>query len=176
MWTFITNDAEQTRQLAVQLAALLEAGDLILLNGTLGAGKTTFTQGLGVGLDIEGRVTSPTFIISRVHQGKSAESPSLVHVDAYRIDGLDDLETLDLDSSLEESVTVVEWGEGKVEALSPSRLEIGFEVPSYDEIPQSEQEDEPRRITIEAFGQAWQDRQNQLESLCRGWSGGKSNV
>src|SRR4051795_4971836 len=98
-------------QLGERLSALLRAGDLVVLTGDLGAGKTTLTQGLGAGLGVRGQVASPTFIIARVHP-PLADGPALVHVDAYRLGSLDEVDALDLDTSLDESVTVVEWGEG----------------------------------------------------------------
>jgi tRNA threonylcarbamoyladenosine biosynthesis protein TsaE len=93
-----------------------------VLTGSLGAGKTTFTQGLGAGLGVRGAITSPTFVIARVHPSEIG-GPALVHVDAYRIGGIDELDDLDLDTSLDQAVTVVEWGEGLAEGLSDSRLE-----------------------------------------------------
>lgn len=112
--------------LGAKIGASLQAGDLILLAGALGAGKTLLTQGIGSSLGIEG-VTSPTFVISRVHKGKI----NLIHVDAYRllIDGqaklyLDDL---DLDSALPQSITVIEWGGAEAARLSEDRLEINID-------------------------------------------------
>src|SRR5690606_13669919 len=99
---------EAMRSLGERLAGLLRAGDLVILTGDLGAGKTTFTQGLGAGLGVRGDVTSPTFVISRVHPS-TVGGPALVHVDAYRLGGLEELDDLDLDVSVAESVTVVEW-------------------------------------------------------------------
>ncbi|WP_371163841.1 tRNA (adenosine(37)-N6)-threonylcarbamoyltransferase complex ATPase subunit type 1 TsaE [Buchananella felis] len=118
-------DAQATRAFGARLARLARPGDLLVLSGPLGAGKTTLTQGLGQALGVRGRVSSPTFIIARVHPGPTP----LVHVDAYRITSLDDLETLDLDATLDEAVTVVEWGSGKVESLADSRLEITLSRP-----------------------------------------------
>ena len=118
---------EQMRELGRRLAALLRPGDLVLLTGELGAGKTTLTRGLGEGLGVRGAVTSPTFVIARVHPSLG-DGPPLVHVDAYRLGGgLDEMEDLDLDVSLPESVVVVEWGEGKVEELSDDRLQVVIE-------------------------------------------------
>ncbi|AOZ72260.1 tRNA (adenosine(37)-N6)-threonylcarbamoyltransferase complex ATPase subunit type 1 TsaE [Boudabousia tangfeifanii] len=117
-----TKDPDQTRAVGQALAKIVRAGDLIMLSGGLGAGKTTFTQGLGEGMGVRGRVASPTFIIAREHPNPNG--PNLIHADAYRINDLDDLETLDLDASLDTAVTVVEWGEGKTEAMSEDRLEI----------------------------------------------------
>ena len=116
--------ADRMRELGRRLAALLAPGDLVLLSGELGAGKTTLTRGLGEGLNVRGAVTSPTFVIARVHPSLTG-GPALVHVDAYRLGGgLDEMEDLDLDVSLPESVVVVEWGEGKVEELSEARLQV----------------------------------------------------
>lgn len=122
-YSYRVSDAEQTRELGEQLAHHLRAGDLIMLRGGLGAGKTTFTQGIGRGLQVRGTVASPTFIVARVHPSLVG-GPDLIHADAYRIRDLDDLETLDLDSTIDQAVTVVEWGEGKTEAMSDARLEI----------------------------------------------------
>ncbi len=115
--------AEDMKELGRRLARTLQAGDLVVLTGDLGAGKTTFTQGLGAGLGVEGPITSPTFVIAREH-APSGVRPGLVHVDAYRLGGQDELDDLDLDTSLDEVVTVVEWGEDMAEALAPSRLEV----------------------------------------------------
>ena len=121
--TVATGDADETRGLGARLARLLRAGDLVMLSGGLGAGKTTLAQGIGAALGVRGRVSSPTFIIARVHSSL-ADGPDLIHVDAYRITSLEEIDALDLDSSLDRAVTLVEWGEEKVEALSPDRLEI----------------------------------------------------
>ena len=122
-------DVEATRALGARLAAGLRAGDLVVLSGPLGAGKTALAQGIGAALGVRGPVTSPTFVLARVHPGPLP----LVHVDAYRLRGSDGqqagrvhLDDLDLDDELPHSVTVVEWGEGVVEDLSPSRLEVGL--------------------------------------------------
>ena len=122
-FSYRVSDADQTRHLGEELAHHLRAGDLIMLRGGLGAGKTTLTQGIGSGLGVRGTVASPTFIVARVHPSLVG-GPDLIHADAYRIRDLDDLETLDLDSTIDQAVTVVEWGEGKTEAMSDSRLEI----------------------------------------------------
>ncbi|MDQ3616453.1 MAG: tRNA (adenosine(37)-N6)-threonylcarbamoyltransferase complex ATPase subunit type 1 TsaE [Actinomycetota bacterium] len=119
----VVESAEAARALGRRLAAVLRAGDLLILGGDLGAGKTTFTQGLGAGLDVRGDVTSPTFVIARVHPS-AGRGPALVHVDAYRLGGIAELDDLDLDTSLEDAVTVVEWGEGLAEGLAETRLEV----------------------------------------------------
>lgn len=121
-------DAESTRALGERLAGRLRAGDLVVLVGDLGAGKTTLAQGIGAGLNVRGQVASPTFIIARSHRSLG-DGPDLVHVDAYRLTSLDEVDALDLDSSLEDSVTVVEWGEGLVEQLSEDWLEVRLERP-----------------------------------------------
>lgn len=109
-----------TQRFGRELATILRAGDLVLLTGPLGAGKTALVQGIGAGLDVRGAVVSPTFVIARVHRGLLP----LVHVDAYRLHSLDEVDDLDLDVSTAHAVTVVEWGSGKVEQLADSRLEI----------------------------------------------------
>jgi tRNA threonylcarbamoyladenosine biosynthesis protein TsaE len=115
---------EDTRAVGRVLAERLEPGDLILLTGPLGAGKTAFAQGIGAGLGVDGEVTSPTFVIARVHRGGRLP---LVHVDAYRLGGRLELDDLDLDAGVEESVTVVEWGEGLAEQLADAYLEVRIE-------------------------------------------------
>ena len=124
--TFDAPDAETMRELGARVGSGLVAGDLVVLTGELGAGKTTFTQGLGEGLGVRGGVTSPTFVIARVHPALG-DGPDLVHVDAYRLGGLDELDDLDLDTSLDSAVTVVEWGAGLAEGLADSRLEVVIE-------------------------------------------------
>ena len=115
---------EDMTALGRRLAGLLRAGDLVLLSGDLGAGKTTLTRGLGAALGVRGAVTSPTFVIARVHPPARRGGLPLVHVDAYRLHDLAEVDDLDLDASVAESVTVVEWGDGKVEGLADSRLEV----------------------------------------------------
>jgi len=112
-----------THAWGARLGALLRAGDLLALTGELGAGKTVLTQGIGQGLRVRGPITSPTFVIARVHPSLVG-GPDLVHVDAYRLGGLAELEDLDLDASLDETVTVIEWGHGVAEQLSEDYLEV----------------------------------------------------
>ncbi|WP_327401894.1 tRNA (adenosine(37)-N6)-threonylcarbamoyltransferase complex ATPase subunit type 1 TsaE [Streptomyces sp. NBC_01288] len=143
------NSPEQMRELGLRLAKLLRAGDLVMLTGELGAGKTTLTRGLGEGLGVRGAVTSPTFVIARVHPSLG-DGPPLVHVDAYRLGGgLDDMEDLDLDVSLPESVIVVEWGEGKVEELTDDRLSLVIHRAVGDTT------DEVRHVTVTGLGARW---------------------
>ena len=108
-----------TEALGERVAAGLGAGDLVVLAGPLGAGKTAFVRGLARGLGVRGPVTSPTFVIARVHRGGRLP---LVHVDAYRLGSVADVDDLDLDASTEDSVTVVEWGEGVAERLADRHL------------------------------------------------------
>ncbi|MGV1009173.1 MAG: tRNA (adenosine(37)-N6)-threonylcarbamoyltransferase complex ATPase subunit type 1 TsaE [Dermatophilaceae bacterium] len=112
-----------TRALGERLARVLRRGDVVLLTGQLGAGKTTLTQGIGAGLRVRGPVTSPTFVLSRVHPALGA-GPDLVHVDAYRLASSVELDDLDIDADLDHSVVVVEWGHGVAEQLSGDRLEV----------------------------------------------------
>ena len=156
-----TSDADQSRDLGADLGRLLRAGDLVMLSGGLGAGKTTLTQGIGVGMGVRGRVASPTFIVARVHPSLRG-GPDLIHADAYRITDLGDLETLDLDSSLDEAVTVVEWGEGKTEAMSPERLVIdvrraegGQACRDGHVIDLEYMDDGMRSIVLHAHGSRW---------------------
>jgi tRNA threonylcarbamoyladenosine biosynthesis protein TsaE len=111
------------RALGRRLAALLRAGDLVILNGSLGAGKTTLTQGIGEGLGVRGPVTSPTFVIARVHPSVTG-GPDLLHADAYRLASPAEVDDLDLDEAMGSSVTVVEWGGGLAEGLAADRLEV----------------------------------------------------
>ncbi|MBM7366775.1 tRNA (adenosine(37)-N6)-threonylcarbamoyltransferase complex ATPase subunit type 1 TsaE [Gordonia hydrophobica] len=110
-------DVADTEALGHEFATMLRPGDLVILDGPLGAGKTALTRGIAAGLGVRGRVSSPTFIIARQHSAGPDGGPGLVHVDAYRLGGLDDLDALDLDTDLDDSVVVVEWGEGVVERL-----------------------------------------------------------
>jgi tRNA threonylcarbamoyladenosine biosynthesis protein TsaE len=115
--------ADETRAFGIRLGRLLRAGDVLVLTGDLGAGKTTLTQGIAEGLGVRGPITSPTFVIARVHPSLIG-GPALVHVDAYRVGSQLELDDLDLDADLDESVTVVEWGAGLAEQLSAERLGI----------------------------------------------------
>ncbi len=156
--------AADTRELGHALAALVRAGDLLVLTGGLGAGKTTFTQGLAAGLGVAEAVTSPTFVLARVHRSTTGR-PTLVHVDAYRLSGADELDDLDLDTDLEECVTVVEWGAGLAEVLAGDRLEITLTpepLPSLREPDEPDGADDPdgaadevRTITLLGVGERW---------------------
>ena len=134
-----------TRALGAALAAVVRAGDLVVLVGPLGAGKTALTQGLGAALGVREPVTSPTFVISRVHRGGRLP---LVHVDAYRLGGVADVDDLDLDASTEESVTVVEWGQGLVEQLADEHLEVRLD----------RRDDDVRTAVLVPHGPGWEQR------------------
>ena len=133
--------------LGERLGGLLNAGVLVLLSGDLGAGKTTLTRGIGAALGVRGAVTSPTFVIARVHRAGDRGLP-LVHVDAYRLTDLAEVDDLDLDASLEESVTVVEWGEGRVEGLADDRLELTLHRGD-------DESDDTRTVTVHGVGHRW---------------------
>ncbi|WP_431783820.1 tRNA (adenosine(37)-N6)-threonylcarbamoyltransferase complex ATPase subunit type 1 TsaE [Streptomyces chumphonensis] len=155
---------ERMRELGRGLAGLLRAGDLVLLSGELGAGKTTLARGLGEGLGVRGAVTSPTFVIARVHPSTGG-GPPLVHVDAYRLGGgLEEMEDLDLDVSLPESVVVVEWGEGKVEELTEDRLHVVIGRTLGTDVPEPRSDDgaddggvDVRAVTLTGVGPRWAD-------------------
>ena len=138
-------DAAAMQRLGERLAGLLRAGDVIIATGELGAGKTTLSQGIGRGLQSIGPIISPTFVISRIHPS-AVGRPDLVHVDAYRIGGEDELDDLDLDSRVGDSITVVEWGEGLAERLSPERLEIGIHRPPGTDT---------RTVVLRGIGPRW---------------------
>lgn len=152
--TFDLPDAAATRAWGTALAGLLRAGDLVVLTGDLGAGKTTLTQGIGAGLDVRGQVASPTFVIARVHPPLH-DGPALVHVDAYRLGSLDDVDALDLDTSLEDSVTIVEWGEGLVEGLADDRLEVTLARPRGDFDENADASAGVRHVSVRAVGERW---------------------
>lgn len=158
-----THTAAATRAVAKALAGVLRAGDLLVLDGPLGAGKTTFTQGLGEGLGVRGAVASPTFVIARVHPSLD-QGPELVHVDAYRLGEAWDIEDLDLDADLDHAVTVVEWGRDRVEHLASSHLLIELQrpdepVPALATGDNAEDDagglEEPRLLTVRARGERW---------------------
>jgi tRNA threonylcarbamoyladenosine biosynthesis protein TsaE len=145
-------DADQMHALGASVASVLRPGDVLVLSGELGAGKTTFTQGLGRGLRVRGDVTSPTFVIARVHPSL-ADGPALVHVDAYRLGGIAELDDLDLDTSIDDAVTVVEWGEGLAEGLSEDRLEVRIERALAGDV--DEDGLDPRRVVLSPVGRRW---------------------
>jgi tRNA threonylcarbamoyladenosine biosynthesis protein TsaE len=148
----------EMRDLGRRLAALLRAGDLVILSGPLGAGKTTLTRGIGEALSVRGPVTSPTFVISRVHpRADGAGGPALVHVDAYRLGSALELDDLDLDADTDTAVTVVEWGEGIAEGLADDRLEVTISPPDNPHDDASIDGDRPRVVRIAGVGPRWRD-------------------
>lgn len=150
--------AATMRTFGRQLASLLRAGDLVVLSGQLGAGKTTLAQGIGAGLGVRGQVTSPTFVIARVHPNL-AGGPDLVHADAYRLGSRAEVDDLDLDADLSSSVTVVEWGEGLVEDLAASYLQVTITAetePLPLPVPGEAGEADVRRtIQLRGWGSRW---------------------
>ncbi|MEV6930795.1 tRNA (adenosine(37)-N6)-threonylcarbamoyltransferase complex ATPase subunit type 1 TsaE [Dactylosporangium sp. NPDC051485] len=152
--TRILSTVEHTRAFGQALAAVLRAGDLVVLTGPLGAGKTALAQGVGAGLHVRGDITSPTFVIARVHKPDPSRGGRLpmVHVDAYRLgnvsDPIGEVDALDLDATLEDSVTLVEWGEGLVEQLSDEHLEVRLD----------RREDDSRVVALIPRGGDWTTR------------------
>jgi tRNA threonylcarbamoyl adenosine modification protein YjeE len=136
-------DPEQMNELGIKIAAELQAGDLVLLNGPLGAGKTTLTRGIGEGLGAQGTVQSPTFVLARTH--KTTRGPKLVHVDAYRLGSAMELD--DLDINFPQSIVVVEWARDYVDGIADSWLAVEIDRSS---------EDEQRLVSIQGFGARWQ--------------------
>jgi tRNA threonylcarbamoyl adenosine modification protein YjeE len=153
---------EEMHALGRALGAVLRAGDLVVLSGPLGAGKTTLTRGIGEGMGVRGPVTSPTFVLARTHPSLTGGAP-LVHVDAYRLASALELDDLDIDFA--RSVVVVEWGEGMLDGVAESWLEVRIERPTgaderrdgggtagQDEVGEA---DEPRTVTLTGFGPRW---------------------
>ena len=138
--------AAEMRDLGRELARLLRAGDLVILAGPLGAGKTTLVQGIGAGLGVRGPVTSPTFVIARVHPALAGSGASLVHADAYRLGSIGEVDDLDLEADVAGAVTVVEWGEGLAEGLAEDRLEISI---------QPDRDSEVRAVRLRGHGARW---------------------
>jgi tRNA threonylcarbamoyladenosine biosynthesis protein TsaE len=143
----IATDAAM-RDLGRELATQLRAGDLVILTGPLGAGKTTLVQGIGAGLGVRGPVTSPTFVIARIHPVLTGSGPALVHADAYRLGSISEVDDLDLDADVATAVTVVEWGEGLAEGLSEDRLVISIE-PDPDS--------DARTVRPNGYGARWNE-------------------
>ena len=139
--------AEDMHEFGSKLAGILKAGDLVILTGPLGAGKTTFTRGVGEGLQAIGNVSSPTFVIARTHKRENSEVP-LVHVDAYRLSSVHEFDDLDID--IDHSIVLVEWGRGFAEELAESWLdiEIGRDHTGESDI---------RDVTITAHGSRFEN-------------------
>lgn len=141
--------AQDTRALGVRLAGLLRRGDLLVLSGPLGAGKTVLVQGIGAGLGVQGAIVSPTFVIARVHRAAALGGLALVHVDAYRLGCMAEVDDLDLDVDVVSAVTAVEWGAGKAEQLADARLEIAL---------QRADDSDQRTATLRPHGGDWAER------------------
>lgn len=153
--TVVLPTAADTQDLGARLATLLRRGDLIVLSGPLGAGKTALVQGIGRGLGVDGRVASPTFVIARVHAAGRPDGLPLVHVDAYRLGSLAEVDDLDLDVDTAGVVTAVEWGAGVAEQLADAWLEIELDRSS---------DTEQRTATLRARGGDWAQRLSALEA------------
>lgn len=154
MTTVVVSDAEQMRELGKIVAKQLIDGDVIVLSGLLGAGKTTFSQGIGAGLGIEDPITSPTFVVARTHN-PGATTLGLIHVDAYRLNSADDLVDLDIDSDMPH-ITLIEWGENFVQKVTDSWLTVEITRSSQgdDDAPEAGE----RVVTIVQHGPKWADR------------------
>jgi tRNA threonylcarbamoyladenosine biosynthesis protein TsaE len=139
--------SEDMHALGVQLGRLLRAGDLVLLDGPLGAGKTTLTRGIGEGLGVRGPITSPTFVIARQHPSL-ADGPGLVHVDAYRVQTWNELEDLGIAFDLDRNVVVAEWAAGRLEGIADAYVTV--------HISRHDDDDEEREVVIETVGQRWE--------------------
>jgi tRNA threonylcarbamoyladenosine biosynthesis protein TsaE len=147
--------AADTFDFGNRLGRLLRAGDLVVLGGPLGAGKTALVQGIGAGMSVSGRIASPTFVIARVHPPSRDGGTTLVHVDAYRLGSLAEVDDLDLDVDTDAVVTVVEWGAGLVEQLTDARLEVVLARAADSEV---------RTATLTGHGADWSDRLATLAS------------
>lgn len=156
---FEISSAHEMHEFGLRLAKYLKAGDYLVLNGELGAGKTTFTQGLGIGLNVVGNVTSPTFVISRIHRSNGT-GPELIHVDAYRLTSRDQLLDLDLDEH-PNSVIVMEWGASYISALTETWLQIDISRTSEVDISQMNLTDPAaglRIVELTAIGNRWENQ------------------
>jgi tRNA threonylcarbamoyladenosine biosynthesis protein TsaE len=154
----LTKSADDTRDLGAAVASVVTPGDVVLLAGDLGAGKTTLTQGFARGLDISEQVTSPTFVLMRPYQGRLA----LVHVDAYRLDHLQEVVDLGLPEMLDDgAIAVIEWGDVVAPVLPADFLELRLE---YGEA------DDDRAIRLRTVGTRWAARNGALQRVVERWS------
>lgn len=153
---FTVADAAAMKQVAREkIAPFLRPGDVVILTGGLGAGKTTLTQGLGDALGVRGPVASPTFIIARTHPNEGT-GPALIHVDAYRLNTLAELDDLDLDATVDTSVTVVEWGEELGTALAQSYLHVRIDRDYHAPIDMADPAGGMRMVHVSGHGPRWQ--------------------
>ena len=151
---FSVSTSEQMQAFGKQIGALLTAGDVVVLSGPLGAGKTTFVQGLAMQLEVQGVVTSPTFVVSRVHKPQGT-GLALVHVDAYRLSNQSDLVDLDLDAA-KNAAFVIEWGKEFVSGISDNWLEIDIDR-SQELTDALDPASGIRTISVTAVGDRWSD-------------------
>lgn len=167
--------AQDTEALGAHLAAALRCGDVVVLSGPLGAGKTVLTKGIARGLDVDGPVTSPTYVLARVHPARRSGAPALVHVDVYRlldhdaVDLLGELDSLDLDTDLDDAVVVVEWGDAVRNALPDDRLEIGIST-AVDGPADGTVADTLRFYELDAQGRSWAGRAERLDAALERWT------
>jgi tRNA threonylcarbamoyladenosine biosynthesis protein TsaE len=153
-----TKSVDDTRALAFELAALSRSGDLLLLAGDLGAGKTAFAQGFGRALGIVEPITSPTFTLVRTYD--EGRFP-MIHVDVYRLDHLQELVDLGITELLDgDGVTLIEWGDAVAAALPPDFLELRFEIGD---------DDDERLVAVRAVGRGWSNRMGAIVSACERW-------
>lgn len=145
---------EEMHELGLDIGRELRAGDVLVLTGPLGAGKTTLTRGIGEGLQVRGPVTSPTFVLARTHPSLIGGAP-LVHVDAYRLNSAVELDDLDIDFA--NSVVVVEWGAGMLDGIVDSWLDVVIERPEGGQAGElGEELVEPRQVTLTGHGSRWE--------------------
>ena len=140
---FVISDPDQMHELGIQIAGVLSAGDLVLLNGPLGAGKTTLTRGIGEGLGAQGTVQSPTFVLARTH--RTTAGPKLVHVDAYRLQSALELDDLDIDFA--NSIVVVEWARDYADGIADHWLTVNIDRSALDDV---------REVSILGNGSRWE--------------------
>lgn len=155
----VTRSVEETRALGEQLGrGVLRAGDVVVLSGELGSGKTALAQGVGRGLEVDGPVVSPTFTLVREYQGATVK---LCHVDIYRLDKVQELHNLGIEEQLEESVTLIEWGEVAASALPSDRLEVRIAVGAGPD---------ERIIELVLLGESWRRRSRPLAEIVEGFA------
>jgi tRNA threonylcarbamoyladenosine biosynthesis protein TsaE len=157
MTGYRTTSVDATRQLAVAVASLARSGDLVLLVGDLGAGKTAFTQGFARGLGIDDAITSPTFTLARSYKGRLL----LNHLDVYRLENVQEAEDLALGELLESGVTLIEWGDTIIPALPADYLEVRFGFGEGDD---------DREVDLRIVGPSWAPRQRTLTELLVAWA------
>ena len=154
----LTSTVDQTRRLAGAIAGLVDDGDLLVLVGDLGAGKTAFTQGFAAALGVEAPVTSPTFTLANRYDGRLVVN----HLDVYRLEDLVEARDLAIPELLEQGVTLIEWGEMILPALPADRLDVSITFGDGDD---------DRRIELRAVGDHWGGRESDLRAALQEWVG-----